>query len=249
MSSKKIKDFREEDLYKPIYDYLSESGYTVRSEVSHCDIAAVKGEELLVVEMKKSLNLAVIMQATLRQRIADMVYIAVPKPGKDLFSKRWKDICYMLKRLQLGLMVVSLKEECSYAEVVFEPAAFDMVKSKKRSMKKKQELIKEFDARYGDFNTGGSTGKKLVTAYREMAIHISCCLIKYGPLSPKALRQLGTDEKKTTTILFKNHYGWFLSISRGLYDINDKGRQEAAGYKELYEYYMSLIDKTWVRKG
>jgi len=149
----------------------------------------------------------------------------------------------MLKRLQLGLIVVSLKEESSYAEVVFEPKAFDMIKVKKQSNKKKQELIKEFDARYGDFNTGGSTRKKLMTAYREMAIHIACCLIKYGFLSPKALRQLGTDEKKTTTILNKNHYGWFENISRGLYDINDKGRQEAAEYTELYNYYMSLIDK------
>jgi hypothetical protein len=243
MSSKKIKDFREEDLYKPIYDYISELGYTVRSEVSHCDVAAVKGEELIVVEMKKHLNLEVIMQAVLRQKLADLVYIAVPKPDKSLFSKRWKNLSYLLRRLQLGLMVVSLKEDYSYAEVVFEPTAFDMIKSKKRSNKKRQELIKELDYRYGDFNTGGSTGKKLMTAYREMAIHTACCLIRYGPLKPKALRQLGTDEKKTTTILRKNHYGWFENISRGLYDINEKGRLEAAGYKEVYEYYMSLIER------
>ena len=243
MSSKNKKDFREEDLYKPIYGYLCELGYTVRSEVEHCDIAAVKGNELLVVEMKKSLNLDVILQAVLRQKLADMVYIAVPKPGRELFSKRWNNLSYLLKRLQLGLMVVSLKEDYSYVEVVFEPTAFDMVESKKKSKKKKQELIKEFDARYGDFNTGGSKGKKLMTAYREMAIHTACCLMKYGPLKPKALRQLGTDEKKTTTILKKNHYGWFENISRGLYDINEKGRQEVAGYSELYEYYMRLIEE------
>lgn len=239
MNSK--KDYKEEDLYKPIYEYLTKLGYTVRSEVNHCDIAAVKDSELFVVEMKKSLNLDVIMQAVLRQKLADMVYIAVPKPSRDLFSKRWKNLSYLLKRLQLGLMVVSIKEDYSYVEVVFEPKAFDMVSSKKQNKKKKQELIKEFDARLGDFNTGGSTGKKLMTAYREMAIHAACCLIKYGPLKPKALRQLGTDEKKTTTILKKNHYGWFENISKGLYDINEKGRQEAAGYTELYEYYMRLI--------
>jgi hypothetical protein len=241
MNSKKKKDFHEEDLYKPIYDYLNGLGYIVRSEVSHCDIAAVKDEELLVVEMKKSLNLEVILQATLRQKLADMVYIAVPKPGRDLFSKRWKNLSYLLKRLQLGLIFVSLKEDCSFVEVAFEPAAFDMCRSKKQSRKKRQELIKEFEARYGDFNTGGSTGKKLMTAYREMAIHAACCLIKHGPLKPKELRRLGTDEKKTTTILKKNHYGWFENISYGVYDINDKGREEAAGYTELYEYYMIRI--------
>jgi hypothetical protein len=243
MGTKNKKDFREEDLYSPIYKYLCELDYTVRSEVNHCDIAAVKGDQLLVVEMKKSLNLDVILQAVLRQKISDIVYVAVPKPGRDLFSKRWKNLSYLLKRLQLGLMVVSLKEDCSFVEVVFEPAPFDMIKSKKNSKKKKQELIKEFDARYGDFNTGGSTGKKLMTAYREMAVHIACCLEKYGPLKPKVLRQLGTDEKKTTTILRKNHYGWFDNISRGLYGINEKGRQEAAKHTELYEYYMSLIEK------
>jgi len=241
MSSKNKKDFREEDMYKPIYDYLGSLGYIVRSEVNHCDIAAVKGEELLVVEMKKSLNLDVILQATLRQKLADIVYIAVPKPGKNLYSKRWSNLSYLLKRLQLGLMVVSLKEDYSYVEVFFEPKAFDMQKSKNQSKKKKQDLIKEFDARYGDFNTGGSTGKKLVTAYREMSIYIACCLVKYGPLKPKELRKLGTDDKKTTTILMKNHYGWFQNISRGLYDINDKGRQETAEYTELYEYYMNMV--------
>jgi hypothetical protein len=195
MNSKKINDFREEDLYKPIYDYISELGYTVRSEVNHCDVAAVKGEELIVVEMKKNLNLEVITQAALRQKFADLVYIAVPKPDRGLFSKRWKNLSYLLKRLQLGLIVVTLKENYSYVEVAFEPAAFDIIKSKKQSNKKRQELIKELDYRYGDFNTGGSTGKKLMTAYRELAIHIACCLIKYGPLKPKTLRQLGTDWK------------------------------------------------------
>lgn len=242
MSSGK-KDFLEEDLYKPIYDYLSDLGYTVRSEVNDCDVAAVKGKELLIVEMKKTLNLDVILQAVLRQKLADMVYIAVPKPAKGLFSKRWRNLCYMLKRLKLGLMVVSLKEDFSFVEVVFEPAVFDMINCKKQSKKKKQELIKEFAARYGDFNTGGSTRKKLVTAYREMAIHIACCLIKYGQLKPKELRQLGTDEKKTTAILERNYYGWFVKISKGLYYISEKGRQEVIEYAELYKYYTRLTEE------
>lgn len=238
MALKSKKDFREEDLYRPIHDHLCESGYTVRSEVNHCDIAAVKGDRLLVVEMKKSLNLEVLLQATLRQKVADLVYIAVPKPGRELYSKRWSNLSYLLKRLQLGLIVVSLKEDCSFVEVLFEPAPFDMERARKRSAKKKQELVKEFESRYGDFNTGGCTGKKLVTAYREMAVQIACCLIKYGPLKPKTLRRLGTDEKKTTTILAKNHYGWFDRISTGLYGINEKGSKEVLEYSELYKYYM-----------
>lgn len=242
MSGKTRKDFREEDMYRPVRDYLENLGYTVRSEVGHCDITAVKENELLVVEMKKSLNLDVILQAVLRQKLADKVYVAVPKPGRELFSKRWKDISYMLKRLQLGLMLVSLREDFSFVEIAFEPAVFDMARSKRQSKGKRQELLKEFNSRYGDFNTGGCTGKKLVTAYREMAIHIGCCLIKYGPLRPKDLRHMGTDAKKTTAILEKNHYGWFENISRGLYSINEKGRKEIEEHKELYEYYSRLTD-------
>ncbi|HOE56661.1 MAG TPA: DUF2161 family putative PD-(D/E)XK-type phosphodiesterase [Bacillota bacterium] len=240
--SSKNKDFKEEDLYRPIYDYLCDLGYTIRSEVSHCDIAAVKDQELLIVEMKKSLNLDVILQATLRQRFADTVYIAVPKPGKNLFSKRWKNLSYLLKRLQIGLMLVSLKKDLSFAEVAFEPVPFDMERSKGQGKKKRKELIKELNSRYGDFNSGGSTGKKLMTAYREMAVHIACCLIKHGPLNPGQLRDMGTDAKKTTTILWKNHYGWFKKISRGLYDISEKGKLEVIEHKVLYEYYISLAD-------
>ncbi|HYE83364.1 MAG TPA: DUF2161 family putative PD-(D/E)XK-type phosphodiesterase [Clostridia bacterium] len=242
MSSKKKKDFHEEDMYKPIYDYLSGLGYTVRSEVSHCDIAAAKDDQLLIVEMKKSLNLDLILQATLRQKLADMVYVAVPKPGRDLFSKRWSDLCYLLKRLQLGLIYVSIKEDCSFAEVAFEPVAFDMGKTKKKNKKKQEKLIEEFEARHGDFNVGGSTGKKLVTAYKEQAIHIACCLLKNGPLSTRTLRKLGTDEKKTFDIVYQNHYGWFENISKGVYDLSADGREEIGRYPQLVEYYTKLIE-------
>jgi len=242
MSSKKKKDIREEDLYKPVCEYLNSLGYTVRGEVKHCDVAAVKGEELLVVEMKKSLNLDVILQAALRQKLADKVYIAVLKPGREFFTKRWKDLCYLLKRLQFGLILVSITEDCSFAEVAFEPVPFDMGNTKKRSKKKKKELIEEFDARHGDFNTGGSTKKKLVTAYREQAIYIACCLMKFGPLSPKELRLLGTDEKKTWTIVYQNVYGWFENKSKGIYDLNEAGKEEVSKYQELVKYYMGLIE-------
>ncbi len=248
MSIKK-EDFREEDLYKPVYDYLCGMGYTVRGEVGHCDVAAVKGQELLIVEMKKSLNLDVVLQATLRQRFADMVYVAVPKPVKILFSKRWRDLGYLLKRLQLGLMLISVNGDLSFAEVAFEPIPFNMARVKGQGKRKRQELIKEFESRHGNYNSGGSTGKKLMTAYREMAVHTACCLIKYGPLSPKALRQIGTDAKKTTTILGKNHYGWFEKISRGLYSISEKGKMEVKEYKVFYEYYTELIENNEVEKS
>jgi len=87
------KEIMEEDLYAPVKNYLTKLGYDVKGEVQNCDVTALKGETLLVVEMKKTLNLDVILQAALRQRVADIVYIAVPKKGRVLFTKRWRDIC------------------------------------------------------------------------------------------------------------------------------------------------------------
>lgn len=79
MKEKKKGTLYEEDLYAPIRDYLTGEGYTVKGEVKHCDVMAVKYDEMLVVEMKKTLNLDVILQAAIRQRLTDRVYIAVPK--------------------------------------------------------------------------------------------------------------------------------------------------------------------------
>jgi hypothetical protein len=242
MSASNRKCFCEEDLYKPVYNMLTDLGYTVRSEVSYCDVTAVKDDNLVIVEMKKSLNLDVVLQAAQRQRLTDSVYIAVPKPGKNLHSKRWKNIYYLLKRLELGLMFVSLRGDRSWVEIAFDPASFSMEASKRKSAKKRAELLKEFNSRHGDYNSGGSTGKKLMTAYKEMSIHIACCLEKFGPMSAKELKLLGTDEKKTYSIISKNHYGWFQKVSRAVYEISDYGRQAIREYHELVEYYNDLIE-------
>ncbi|MDP4092639.1 MAG: DUF2161 family putative PD-(D/E)XK-type phosphodiesterase [Bacillota bacterium] len=240
---KKKKQFREEDMYKPVQEYFTQLGYDVKSEVKNCDITAVQGEELIIVEMKKSLNLEVIIQASLRQRLTDKVYIAVPKPGRELFSKRWENICYLLRRLEIGLILVTLRNEMDTVDVLFEPAAFNRERSIKSSSKEKKKLVKELENRHGDYNTGGSTRKKLVTAYKEMAVHIACCLEIYGPLSPKNLINLGADKEKTGTILYQNYYGWFDRLQKGLYSLNEKGKKGIGEFPELKDYYLNLVQK------
>jgi len=237
MKENKERVLYEEDLYAPIKDYLTKEGYEVKGEVMHCDVTAVRNDELLVVEMKKTLNLDVILQASIRQRLADRVYIAVPKKGKLLFTKRWKDICYLLRRLELGLFLVSIRGKNALVEEAIEPKAFNRDLSKRRSTRKKRDVLNEFSNRHGDYNIGGCTGKKLVTVYREQAIHIGALLGKYGELSPKKLKELGADKNKTSRILQDNHYGWFDRVSRGLYALSEKGRVEMDKYNELVEFY------------
>ncbi len=231
----------ESDLWKPVSDFFINEGYMVRSEVKDCDITAIKGEELIVVELKRNLSVELLAQAVKRQRAADLVYIAVPKPKRLIGNAKWRDICHLVRRLELGLILVSFKGKQGTVELAIEPMPFDRERSKKMNKRKREGIIKEASSRYMDANIGGSTGKKLVTAYRESSIFIACCLEKYGPLSPKKLRGLGTEEKKTTSILSENHYGWFQKIDRGIYSITEEGRKALIQYKELAEYYYNKI--------
>lgn len=87
---------------------------------------------------------------------------------------------------------------------------------------RRQRLLKEFDERSGDYNTGGSTGRQLMTAYREKAIRVAAALRSSGESSPAALaRQTGVGS--AAAILQKNYYSWFERISRGKYMLTVKG--------------------------
>lgn len=232
----KIK-LKEEDLYYPVKHYLSELGFFVKSEVKNCDVIALKEGIILGVEMKLSLNLDVILQATIRQRVVDYVYIAIPKKNKILYTKRFKNLQYLLRRLEIGLLLVSFYNDNFKVEEYLKPKPFSRDKSMRLSNKKRNGLVKEFNERSGDFNIGGSVRKKLVTAYREKAIHIMALLIEHESLSIKELKRLGTDKEKTSKILQDNHYGWYKRISRGVYILSDKGISESKQYKELLDFY------------
>ncbi len=232
----------EEDLYIPVRDYLISQGYTVKSEVRHCDVMATNEDgTVLVVEMKLRVNLEVILQAAVRQRIADFVYIAVPKNSKVICTANWKNICYLLRRLEIGLLLVACRNKFMAVEVALQPEPYNREVSRRLAGRKRKQLLAEFAGRHGDFNTGGCTGKKLVTVYKEMAIHIAALLVQHGPLSVKQLRQHGTDEQKTTRILQDNHYGWFQRVSRGVYAINDKGVSELNKYGDLVDHYSDSV--------
>lgn len=150
----------EEALYPPVREYFEKLGYTVKSEVINCDVTAVKDNLLVVVEMKTRLNLDVILQAVQRQKIADYTYIAVPKNNNAISKERWKNICHLLRRLELGLLLVSIKKDFSYVEEVIRPVAFDRNKSILAAQRKRKSVIHEIQERHGDYNTGGSHRKK-----------------------------------------------------------------------------------------
>ena len=102
------KKLQETDLYQPIRRHLEMAGYTVQAEVKDCDLVAAKGQQLLAVELKLALNLAVISQAVQRQRLLPEVWIAVPRPASLRKKRKWHDLLHLLQRLELGLFLVSL---------------------------------------------------------------------------------------------------------------------------------------------
>jgi len=232
------RPFRETDLYEPIRDFLASQGYTVRAEVVNCDIVAYKDGRLLVVELKRRFSIDLLLQAIDRQRVTNLVYVALPGPFNLRRESRWHGIKKLLRRLELGLIVVDLHREKPQAKVVFHPA----LHRTKRLTHERLAVLEEMIGRSGNRNQGGSTREKLVTAYRENAIHIACCLERYGPLTPQQLRALGTGSK-TTSILYKDVYEWFDRVSRGLYALSPRGRTALKDYPDLVAEVGQLLDE------
>ena len=235
------KSFSETDLAGPLYAHLARLGYTVRSEVKDCDIAAVKGDDLLIIEIKKTLNVPLLVQAVRRQRMTDSVYVAIPRPSNKW--KWWKESRgsqHLLRRLELGLILVSLERGKPPVEVVFHPIPFE----RRKRAKSRRAVLEEIALRTADYNRAGSTRKKLVTAYRENAIQIACCLLVTGKTSPAALRALGTGPK-TLSILRFNAYGWFERVDRGVYALSTQAKSELSSWPVLKKRYLAKARRAW----
>lgn len=235
-----LKKMQEVDLYRPIQMYFLREEYEVYGEVKDCDMAAVKGDELIVIELKLTLSVDLLIQAAKRQRLTDQVYIAIPKPKYRLNSRKWADKCHLIRRLELGLIVVSFSGKRAKAEIIIHPNPFNRRKSIGQYKLKRAAIMKEINGRSADFNVGGSNRTKIMTAYKENCIQIACYLENFGSLSPKALIQLGTGDK-TSDMLNKNYYGWFERIKRGTYVITEKGKQEIREYPDLLNYYLEKL--------
>jgi hypothetical protein len=236
--SARARSLAETDLAQPLCDWLAGQGYTVRSEVRDCDIAALRGDELLIVEIKKTLNLAVIVQAVQRQRMTDTVYVAIPRPpSKWKWWRESRGVFHLLRRLELGLILVSPSNGAPPVDVVFQPRPL----ARRRRAPSRRAVLAEISGRTSDLNTAGSSRRKLVTAYRESAVRIACCLMSRGGMAPAQLRALGTGPK-TQSILHYNPYGWFKRVRKGVYALSARGRRELKEYPQLTAHYLSLMD-------
>lgn len=210
---------RESYLYAPVKRFLTRQGYTVKGEVEGCDLVARRDDELIIVELKRSMNLTLLLQGIDRQRMTDNVYLAVEAPSNPR-ARRWQEVIRLCRLLGLGLLTVTRRSRGDWVQLVCEPGPYQPQKSTKR----RHRIIQEFDARSGDYNVGGSTRLPLITAYREEALRIARFLKERGPSPLKEIRT-AVDGSKTNSILQRDVYGWFTRVQRGVYTLSPKGEE------------------------
>ena len=206
-------------MYLPLKSFLEAQGYEVKGEVMDCDVMAVRGEEEpLLVELKLSLNLSVLLQVVERLALSSTVYIGVPRQVTILKKKR-KQILKLLRMLGLGL--IRIDSDKGQVEIVLDPHEY-----KPRIAKRKQDrLLGEFIHRVGDPNLGGTAMKQgVMTFYRQQALGLAEYLNKHGATKASVIAK-ELSEPKARVILYNNVYGWFESVSRGVYELSPKGRQ------------------------
>ncbi len=201
----------ETELYLPVKRFLERQGYEVKSEICECDVLAVRGQEPpVIVELKTSFSLQLLLQGIDRQSVTDHVYLAVPEPKQSLS----KDVQRLCKRLGLGLLTVNGE----WVEAYLDPAPYQPRKYPKR----KAALLKEFQRRVGDPNSGGSSKRPLVTAYRQDALR---CVKFLKTSGPSRISDITTQTKvaRAPAILRSDVYGWFFKVERGTYALSPKG--------------------------
>ncbi len=202
----------ETELYLPIKNFLEALHFTVKAEVRSCDVVAVRGNEApVVVEMKTALNLQLFYQAVDRLLITEHVYIAVPRPKRGVPAEAVR----LCRRIGIGLLVVS---GSGSVDVLADPVPY----APRQNARRRNAVLSEFHKRLGDLNTGGSRGKRLMTAYRQDALR---CAVHLGQVGTARVRDivLATHVDRAAIILRGNVYGWFQREARGIYGLTDAG--------------------------
>ena len=73
---------KETALYLPVKSLLESLGFDVYAEAINCDVIGRKREELVIVELKKTLNLELLSQGVQRQKFTNKVFLCVPEQEK-----------------------------------------------------------------------------------------------------------------------------------------------------------------------
>ncbi|CAG7632156.1 DUF2161 domain-containing phosphodiesterase [Paenibacillus allorhizosphaerae] len=228
----------ETELYAPVKTYLEELGYAVRGEVRYCDLVAIRGEEPpIIIELKRSFSIPLLLQAIDRLKISRAVYVAFERPakGRAPHSASWPELRNLCRMLGIGMMTVQFyKTRKPRVEVECHPGDDPSLLTHAPRLNKyaASRVIREFQERRADYNVGGSSKRKLVTAYREKSLQLASALKEHGPVSPRKLRDL-TGNPGAAGMLQKNYYLWFQRVERGVYKITPLGEEALQTYAHV----------------
>lgn len=222
----------ETELYAPVKSFFERQGYVVRGEVKHCDIVAIRGDEPpVIVELKKSFTIPLLVQGLDRLKLSEQVYVAfeLPHKGKAPHRLHWEDVRRLGRTLGLGIITVQFfQRKQPLVDIVCDPTPYIPRPNKKAALR----VVNEFRERSGDYNIGGSSQRKLMTAYREKALHCVYLIHQHGPLSPRFLREY-TGNASVSGLLQKNYYRWFVRKTRGIYDITPLGLAALSEFEQV----------------
>src|SRR5690625_963186 len=137
------KHIKESDLYEPVRAYFHNLGYDVQAEVRDCDVVAIKDTSITIIELKLNLNITLLMQAAQRQKLTSSVYVAIKRPKLSLRRRRWRHLLHLLRRLELGLILVSFTGRVPSVQVIHEPKPFNRARSFNYYENERKKLLKE----------------------------------------------------------------------------------------------------------
>ena len=222
-----MTNLKETDLSAPLKSYLESQGYKVNCEVGHCDMTALRDDELLIIELKLRMSLKFLYQSLSRKSLTESVYLALPVIGARKYPPEYKHLKNLLKRLEMGLILVRFLKTKTRVEVVQHPDRWQSPKRPRRT----RQILREIHAREEEHNQAGLPGhRRKITAYRLRVLQIAEKMADGGNWSPAQLRQVGC-APDTGQILRLNHYGWFNRTARGQYML------DAAGHSALEDHF------------
>ena len=188
----------------------------------------------MIVEMKRRFSLDLVLQGVARRNLSDRIYLAVAAgEGRGTtLQRRRREVLKLCRLLGLGLLIVhptngAAKGATARVEARLDPGPY----RPRQNARKRGRLLREFAHRVGDPNTGGSSGRGLVTAYRQDALRCAALLAREGPLKLALIRET-SGVARAGRILQRDVYGWFERPARGLYALSPNGRAALETYAE-----------------
>jgi len=218
----------EVDLYAPVKRFLHARGLDAKGEVRGCDVVAVAPsapDQPVVIELKRAVTLAAVLQCVDRFAVTDLVFLAVPAAALP-HSKAGQGFRRLCRRLGLGLLAVEADGSVSaLAEPLPAP------RTPRRNRLRVARVLAEHAQRRGDPTPGGRPGGiRQMTSYRQRALRCAAVLHRApmgGALPVRAVRDAAV-APDAGRILYRNVYGWFEAAGRDLYRLTETGVRELA---------------------